>query len=221
MLNRIGGILSYIVGRCNMHIQYNSRQIPSNKQYTANKEYSDLIYGYLQQQSVLDEKQGIRYVQKKDMNYTKIGQILELTRQTVSKKIGSLIEQGLLYYDEENKRYILTELEASLAALLPCDTVRILCVNLKERSLSVLVYLIKSYYQHNCEPFEINLDVMKDFVGLNVDNRGRNNQIMKDILLLLQKLGLVDYRIDRVMDEKTGGYRTKYIIEKVDNSIQF
>ena len=204
-----------------MHIQYNSRQIPSNKQYTANKEYSDLIYGYLQQQSVLDEKQGIRYVQKKDMNYTKIGQILELTRQTVSKKIGSLIEQGLLYYDEENKRYILTELEASLAALLPCDTVRILCVNLKERSLSVLVYLIKSYYQHNCEPFEINLDVMKDFVGLNVDNRGRNNQIMKDILLLLQKLGLVDYRIDRVMDEKTGGYRTKYIIEKVDNSIQF
>lgn len=204
-----------------MHIQYNSRQIPSNKQYTANKEYSDLIYGYLQQQSVLDEKQGIRYVQKKDMNYTKIGQMLELTRQTVSKKIGSLIEQGLLYYDEENKRYILTELEASLAALLPCDTVRILCVNLKERSLSVLVYLIKSYYQHNCEPFEINLDVMKDFVGLNVDNRGRNNQIMKDILLLLQKLGLVDYRIDRVMDEKTGGYRTKYIIEKVDNSIQF
>lgn len=204
-----------------MHIQYNSRQIPSNKQYTANKEYSDLIYGYLQQQSVLDEKQGIRYVQKKDMNYTKIGQMLELTRQTVSKKIGSLIEQGLLYYDEENKRYILTELEASLAALLPCDTVRILCVNLKERSLSVLVYLIKSYYQHNCESFEINLDVMKDFVGLNVDNRGRNNQIMKDILLLLQKLGLVDYRIDRVMDEKTGGYRTKYVIEKVDNSIQF
>ena len=87
-----------------MHIQYNSRQIPSNKQYTANKEYSDLIYGFLQQQSVLDEKKGIRYLQKKDINYTKIGKILELSRQTVSKKIMSLIEQGLLYYDEENKK---------------------------------------------------------------------------------------------------------------------
>lgn len=204
-----------------MHIQYNSRQIPSNKQYTANKEYSDLIYGFLQQQSVLDEKKGIRYLQKKDINYTKIGKILELSRQTVSKKIMSLIEQGLLYYDEENKRYILTELEASLAALLPCDTVRILCVNLKERSLSVLVYLIKSYYQHNQEPFEVNIDVMKDFVGLNVDNRGSNNQVIKDIFLLLRKLGLISYHIDKVMDEKTGGYRTKYIIDKVDNYIQF
>lgn len=221
MLNRIGGILNYIVGRCDMHIQYNSRQIPSNKQYTANKEYSDLIYGFLQQQSVLDEKKGIRYLQKKDINYTKIGKILELSRQTVSKKIMSLIEQGLLYYDEENKRYILTELEASLAALLPCDTVRILCVNLKERSLSVLVYLIKSYYQHNQEPFEVNIDVMKDFVGLNVDNRGSNNQVIKDIFLLLRKLGLISYHIDKVMDEKTGGYRTKYIIDKVDNYIQF
>ena len=34
-----------------MEIQKNSRQIPSNEIYTANKQYSDILYGYLQHNS--------------------------------------------------------------------------------------------------------------------------------------------------------------------------
>lgn len=205
----------------NMEMQHNSRQIPSNKQYTANKQYSDLVYGYLQQKSMLDEKSGVRFLLKKDVKFVQIARDLDLSRQTVSRKINNLIEEGLLYYDEKNKIYILTKLEAELAALMPCDTVRILCVNLKERSLSVLAYLIKTYIQHYERPFEVNLDIMKEQVGLNVDNRGNNNQIIKDIFVLLKTLGLIEYRAERELDIDTGGFKTRYVIEQVNNKVRF
>lgn len=204
-----------------MVMQHNSRQIPSNKIYTANKQYSDLVYGYLQQKSILDETSGVRYLLKKDIKFTQMAEDLGLSRQTASRKFNGLIDEDLVYYDEEAKRYILTKLEADLAALLPCDTVRVLCVNLQERSLSTLAYLIKSYYQHGKEPYEINLDILKAHVGLSVDNRGRNNQVIKDILMLLKKLGFVEYHVDKDFSAETGGFRTKYVIDRVDNSINF
>lgn len=204
-----------------MEIQHNSRQIPSNEKYTANKKYSDLVYGYLQQKSVLDESIGLRYLPKKEIKYTQMAEDLGLSRQTASRKFNNLIEQDLIYYDEGNKRYILTKLEADLAALLPCDTVRILCVNLQERSLSILAYLIKTYFQHGQRPCEINIDVIKNHVGLNVDNRGRNNEVIKDIFLLLKKLGLIEYHTEKNFDAVSGGFKTRYILDKVDNKIDF
>lgn len=204
-----------------MEIQHNSRQIPSNEKYTANKKYSDLVYGYLQQKSVLDESLGLRYLPKKEVKYTQMAEDLGLSRQTASRKFNNLIEQDLVYYDEGNKRYILTKLEADLAALLPCDTVRILCVNLQERSLSILAYLIKTYFQHGQRPCEINIDVIKNHVGLNVDNRGRNNEVIKDIFLLLKKLGLIEYHTEKNFDAVSGGFKTRYILDKVDNKVDF
>lgn len=204
-----------------MEIQHNSRQVPSHEKITSNKKYSDLVYGYLQQKSVLDEGNGIRYLAKKEIKYTQMAEDLGLSRQTASRKFNDLIAEDLVYYDEENKRYVLTKLEADLAALLPCDTVRVLCVNLQERSLSTLAYLIKSYYQHGKESYEVNLDILKAHVGLSVDNRGRNNQVIKDILMLLKKLGFVEYHVDKDFSAETGGFRTKYVIDRVDNSINF
>ena len=204
-----------------MEIQHNSRQLPSNEKYTANKKYSDLVYGYLQQKSVLDESLGLRYLPKKEVKYTQMAEDLGLSRQTASRKFNNLIEQDLVYYDEGNKRYILTKLEADLAALLPCDTVRILCVNLQERSLSILAYLIKTYFQHGQRPCEINIDVIKNHVGLNVDNRGRNNEVIKDIFLLLKKLGLIEYHTEKNFDAVSGGFKTRYILDKVDNKVDF
>ena len=204
-----------------MEIQHNSRQIPSNEKYTANKKYSDLVYGYLQQKSVLDESLGLRYLPMKEVKYTQLAEDFGLSRQTASRKFNILIEQDLVYYDEGNKRYILTKLEADLAALLPCDTVRILCVNLQERSLSILAYLIKTYFQHGQRPCEINIDVIKNHVGLNVDNRGRNNEVIKDIFLLLKKLGLIEYHTEKNFDAVSGGFKTRYILDKVDNKVDF
>lgn len=204
-----------------MQIQKNSRQIPSNEKYTANKNYSDILYGYLQHMSILDETIGVRYIEKKDIKYTKIAEDLGVTRQTVSKKFNSLIEEGLISFDAGNKRYLLRVLEAELATLLPDDTVKVLCNTLQERCLSVLAYLLKTYIQHGESSCEVNMDIIKGHVGLSKSNRGTNNEVIRDIFMILKKLGLIEYRIEKSLDSNTGGYRSKYVLERVDNRVQF
>ena len=89
-----------------MQIQKNSRQIPSNEMITSNKNYSDILYGYLQHLSLLDEEIGIRYIPKNMVKYTAIAEELGVARQTVSKKFNNLIDQGLVVLDAANKRYM-------------------------------------------------------------------------------------------------------------------
>lgn len=204
-----------------MQIEKNSRQIPSNERYTANKNYSDILYGYLQHMSILDEALGMRYIEKKDIKYTKIAEDLGVTRQTVSKKFNNLVEEGLLSFEGSSKRYYLLVLEAELATLLPDDTVKVLCNTLQERCLSVLAYLLKTYVQHKEQPCEVNLDVIKGYVGLNKANRGSNNEIIRDIFIVLSRLGLIQYKVEKALDQATGGHKTRYILEEVNNQVRF
>lgn len=204
-----------------MQIQKNSRQIPSNEKITSNKNYSDILYGYLQHLSLLDEEVGIRYIPKNMVKYTAIAEELGVARQTVSKKFNNLIDQGLVVLDAANKRYILSTLEAELATLLPDDTIRVLCNTLQERCLSVLSYLLKTFAQHGQNPCEVNMDIIKAHVGLSKTNRGSNNEVIKDIFIILKQLGLIEYHIYKEMDQTTGGYRSRYILDRVDNRVQF
>lgn len=204
-----------------MQIEKNSRQIPSNERYTANKNYSDILYGYLQHMSILDEALGMRYIEKKDIKYTKIAEELGVTRQTVSKKFNNLVDEGLLSFDGSNKRYYLLVLEAELATLLPDDTVKVLCNTLQERCLSVLAYLLKTYVQHGGQSCEVNLEVIKGYVGLSKTNRGSNNEIIRDIFIVLSRLGLIKYKLEKVLDQATGGHKTRYILEEVNNQVRF
>lgn len=220
-INNVKIILKYPEGGAKMQIENNSRQIPSNERYTANKNYSDILYGYLQNISVLDEALGMRYIEKKDIKYTKIAEDLGVTRQTVSKKFNSLIEEGLLSFDGSSKRYYLLVLEAELATLLPSDTVKILCNTLQERCLSVLAYLLKTYIQHGSQACEVNLEVIKGYVGLSKTNRGSNNEIIRDIFLVLSKLGLIKFKAEKALDQATGGYKTRYVLEEVNNKVDF
>ncbi len=204
-----------------MQIQKNSRQIPSNEKITSNKNYSDILYGYLQHLSLLDEEVGIRYIPKNMVKYTAIAEELGVARQTVSKKFNNLIDQGLVVLDAANKRYILSTLEAELATLLPDDTIRVLCNTLQERCLSVLSYLLKTFAQHGQNPCEVNMDIIKAHVGLSKTNRGSNNEVIKDIFIILKQLGLIEYHVYKEMDQTTGGYRSRYILDRVDNRVQF
>ena len=109
----------------------------------------------------------------------------------------------------------------SQVTLLPSDTVKILCNTLQERCLSVLAYLLKTYIQHGSQACEVNLEVIKGYVGLSKTNRGSNNEIIRDIFLVLSKLGLIKFKAEKALDQTTGGYRTRYILEEVNNKVDF
>ena len=204
-----------------MQVFYDSRQIPSDKSLTGNKKYSDLLYGYLQVVSEREEGTNIRYIEKKNLKFTKIAADLQISRQTVASRLNNLIDMGLLKYDEVKKRYEFITIQKDLAALLPKPTVRILCNTLRERSLSILAYLLKSYFQHGQKPFNINIDVLKAQVGLSSANRGTNNEVITDTLILLKKLGFIDYKVVKEMDKVSGGFKTVYILLSVDNYIDW
>lgn len=204
-----------------MQVFYDSRQIPSDKSLTGNKKYSDLLYGYLQVMSDREEGTDIRYIEKKNLKFTKIAEDLQISRQTVASRLNNLIDMGLLKYDEIKKRYEFITIQKDLAALLPKPTVRILCNTLRERSLSILAYLLKSYFQHGQKPFNINIDILKAQVGLSSANRGTNNEVITDTLILLKKLGFIDYKVVKEMDKISGGFKTVYILLSVDNYIDW
>ena len=209
------------IGGEKMQVFYDSRQIPSDKSLTGNKKYSDLLYGYLQVVSEREEGTNIRYIEKKNLKFTKIAADLQISRQTVASRLNNLIDMGLLKYDEVKKRYEFITIQKDLAALLPKPTVRILCNTLRERSLSILAYLLKSYFQHGQKPFNINIDILKAQVGLSSANRGTNNEVITDTLVLLKKLGCIDYKVVKEMDKVSGGFKTVYILLSVDNYIDW
>ena len=209
------------IGGEKMQVFYDSRQIPSDKSLTGNKKYSDLLYGYLQVVSEREEGTNIRYIEKKNLKFTKIAADLQISRQTVASRLNNLIDMGLLKYDEVKKRYEFITIQKDLATLLPKPTVRILCNTLRERSLSILAYLLKSYFQHGQKPFNINIDILKAQVGLSSANRGTNNEVITDTLILLKKLGFIDYKVIKEMDKVSGGFKTVYILLSVDNYIDW
>ena len=209
------------IGGEKMQVFYDSRQIPSDKSLTGNKKYSDLLYGYLQVVSEREEGTNIRYIEKENLKFTKIAADLQISRQTVASRLNNLIDMGLLKYDEVKKRYEFITIQKDLAALLPKPTVRILCNTLRERSLSILAYLLKSYFQHGQKPLNINIDVLKAQVGLSSANRGTNNEVITDTLILLKKLGFIDYKVVKEMDKVSGGFKTVYILLSVDNYIDW
>ena len=105
---------------------------------------------------------------------------------------------------------------------MPARTVRVLCNTLQERSLSILAYLIKTFIQHGSNPCEINLSVIRDYLGLKTGKNDRkNNYLITDVFLLLQKLGLIQFHTEKIKDKKTESVKMCYILDIVNPNLDF
>lgn len=177
-----------------MKVVKNSRQVPSAKDFTSNKNYFDLMYGYLQEisQPALN---GNRYIEKKEVSQTKLADVLKITRNTAAKRFKGLIDMGLISYDEESKRYILTYLNRDLATLVPEHTLGLLVDGLSQHSISIFVYLLNRYLANGEKPFDVLMSQLKAWIGIS-ENTTSNNSIVSNVLEVLKALGLVDYELE-------------------------
>lgn len=202
-----------------LKIQPNSRQVPKNKEICASKKYYDILYAYLQCISVRDEKNGIRYFYKKDINFSKLGTIFNLSRQTVSTKFKNLKELGLVTEIDTNT-YRLVELSADLASLIPYNTLKLITDTLSENSISTYTYLLNCYYANNCSPFQFTLDQVKSYIGISTATRS-NNDIITNILYVLEKVGLIKYSLTTLKQDGDSfqNIKTIYQLDWLTNTL--
>lgn len=164
-----------------------NRQVPKSQDYLANKQYHDILYGYLQFISDVwntnDPSIKRRIIHKKDINFSKLGEHFGLSRQTVSTKFKSLIDMGLIEQLDKDT-YELTRLSHIDGFLIPYKTLKVLCDTLNEKSISVYTYLYNRYYANGKEPFKFTLAQVKANVGLS-DKTRSNDDIITNILFVL------------------------------------
>lgn len=196
-----------------------SRQVPKIKKIIADKKYHDILYSYLQSQSKWDGEIGHpRYVDKKVINFSKIGKVLGISRQTASKRFQNLVTLGLISEEPNDKGdYILSLLPADVAALIPEKTLNLLVDTLSENSISTYIYLLRRYIANNERPFQFSVDDIKNFIGISTTTRS-NNDVVDNILYVLQKIDLIKYRIISVNND--GDIRLIHELEFLTNYIE-
>jgi len=183
-----------------LKVQSNSRQIPSVEQYTANKQFNDLLYGILQEMSYMEK--GIRYIDKRMINFTALAKSIGLTRQTLSSRFKSLVSLGLVEYIETQNRYKLNYLDKTLCSLVPFRTLQLINATLSHHAISIYVYLLNRFLSNNEEPYIVAMSQMKQFIGVATSTTS-NNYIINDILIVLERIGLIRYELKNTEQNKT------------------
>lgn len=190
--------------------------MPKREEYTANKAYSDIVYGWLQVHSEWDRERGIRWVDKKTVNYSAMADQLGLTRQTVSTKFKRLLDKdglGLVTFNTEMNRYELVQLSADMATLIENGTLRMMISALNENTINIYIYLLNRFLANDEQSFEFTLDQCKAFIGKGVGSHS-NNYIVTDILCILSKLDLLKYEL------VSKRVKTVYKVITVNNKIE-
>lgn len=179
--------------------------MPKTKEITSQKQYSDIIYGYLQTNSTYDERTGVRMVDKRAAMKTHIAAAFNITRQTVATKINKLKELGLI--EETLNGIKLIEIPANKAFLIPFNTMRKLTSAFNENAISIYVYLFNRYIANGEKGFDFTATQLKTFCGLGT-NTHSNNYIIEDILQVLAAAGLIKF--SQITKSKNGVITTCY-----------
>lgn len=196
-----------------MEIQKNSRQMPKTREICSNKKYSDVVYGWFQDVSERDLDTNLRYVSGCNVNFSKIAQRVNLSRQTVSRRVSNLIDLGLLYKNESLNRYEITPLINIDASLIPQHTLTFLLDSQSENTISIYVYLLNRYWANDEQPFTFTLSQVKEFLGISTATPSNNHCIVNP-LISLRNNGLID--IELVED----GYKTIYRVNSMSFTVK-
>ena len=200
------------------------RQIPKAKEYLCNDLYWDIVYGYIQTNSEWDGVKGHpRVLPKKKAKFTKIGEYLGLSRQTVSKRFqdlegGQKNKPGLhLIKKLENGDYEIAILDNDIATLIDNNTLRVLTSAVNSKTISIYVYLYSRWKAGNEEPFVFTYEQLKKIVGIG-DHSTSTNYIVKDILNVLILMELLELEVETELSEN-GGYKTIYKVVGMKDSV--
>lgn len=196
-----------------MVIKKNSRQMPSTTSIVREKDYCDLLYAWLQCNS---ERENVntsrRRIEKKKVKWASIerdftrelsdGTIEKaMSRKTIAKYFAYLLDSKLVS-DEGDDYYYLTVLDGSEANLIEYNTLLKMMNVFQKNSINIYIYLFNKYYTSSFQPFIATFRQIKEYIGIATTTTS-NNAIIDDTIDILKRLGLLDYRIKVLEDNKT------------------
>ncbi len=163
------------------------KQFPKLKDILSEKEFNDLIYGYLQ---TLSDNEGL--IPRNKIKATALGQLMGMSRQTAAKRLQYLFDMEFLI--DRGEFIQVNELPENVVSMIPLSTLETLVNTMNEKTISVYVYLFNRYWAAGCRPFEVTYNQIKAWIGLSTGTRS-NEAIVRDILFILQKIGLIGYEV--------------------------
>ena len=196
-----------------MVIKKNSRQMPSTTSIVREKDYCDLLYAWLQCNS---ERENVntsrRRIEKKKVKWASIerdftrelsdGTIEKaMSRKTIAKYFSYLIDSNLVS-DEGDEYYYLTVLDGSEANLIEYNTLLKMMNVFQKNSINIYIYLFNKYYSNSFQPFVATFRQIKEYIGIATTTTS-NNAVIDDTIDILKRLGLLDYRLKVLEDNKT------------------
>lgn len=196
-----------------MVIKKNSRQMPSTTSIVREKDYCDLLYAWLQCNS---ERENVntsrRRIEKKKVKWASIerdftrelsdGTIEKaMSRKTIAKYFSYLIDSNLVS-DEGDEYYYLTVLDGSEANLIEYNTLLKMMNVFQKNSINIYIYLFNKYYSNSFQPFIATFRQIKEYIGIATTTTS-NNAIIDDTIDILKRLGLLDYKLKVLEDNKT------------------
>lgn len=139
-----------------------------------------------------------RYILKKNIKYTRLGEALGLSRQTVSTRFKNLIQLGLV--EEKIDTYELVKLDNNVAWLIQQELLQLMIDTLSQNTVSTYVYLFNRFYANDNKPFQFTIEQIKNHIGISTTTRS-NDEIVSNILFILQKLGIIKYSLTTLKQE--------------------
>jgi hypothetical protein len=187
-------------------IRADSRQIPKHRDYTTNKQYDDLMYGYLQSIS-FDDFDGYRYVNAADVSFTKLGTALKISRPTATNRFKGLKSLMLVAQEKDRGKYRLEPLANEYALLVPNDVLKKLVDYKISHLISIYVYLLLRYTALY-EPYPFKFSTLKEYIGISADTYS-NSGLITERLDILQNIALLGYEEKTIKNQFTPGYHSE------------
>lgn len=190
-----------------------TRNMPTDAKYLANKELNDLLYGHLQSIShITTDENGntIRFVYEKNINKSEIAEKLKLSRPTTNKYFKKLVTYGFLretFVDFEGVKFKCYQLPENSTQFVPLkiETLSFLISTTNANVIKIYTYLkMRHNYKMNVlnEPF-YEFTYMEISAVLGYSYQNKNNKYIQNILKALTLFGLIECKWNSIIGEKS------------------
>ena len=190
-------------------LNINNRRIPMEEEFMKDKMISDLLYSMLQSYSNWNKEENHRYIPKKIIKKSKWAKALGISRPTIDKRIGKLLEKEYLIDKED---YYILPNKGEYYFLVPVETLNYLINTANHNVIKIYCHLGLLYKFYGDKAYYTQSKLL-EVIGYDKTDKN-NHKTIKHILTSLKLNGLL------VSTSENEGIITKERILAVNSTIR-